>query len=805
MEKWKKKALELLVGIAFTAKKDPAVLEPYPQKTVIMKREPKRLTRPLLKKSFTLSPKRLQSMMKALEEERRANIHSITVVKDGRLLLDASHPGYSSDMPHLSHSMSKTLTGIAVGLLWDRGRIDLDTPVLSFFPKITPQDKRCYSMTVHHLLSMTAGSPFAEIGVATEDSWTEAFFGSQLSFAPGEKFSYNSMNSYILGLIVRRICGESLTELLSRELLQPLGIESFFWEKSPEGFEKGGFGVYMSCEAWARVGVMLLQRGVYGGRRILSPEWIKLATYAHGVPPLETGAFNYGYHIWCGRENDEILINGMLGQNVWICPRNNIVVSINSGNNELFQESPALTIIRAYLGSDISHDPQAEYRTITSLKEKERSFFTGRHWIKPKERLKGLSYRLGLRTATPFDESFTPILGDYAFPENNCQGILPLFLAVMQSSFLGGIEGLKIERVGEGLFFTFTEGGRAFRFEAGIYSFRTTELDIDGERYLLSAMAQAIEDEDRRPIYKLELIFPELPNSKIIKLNMDTGRLVMRISETPNQKIAENYLGKIASSPKLAFIVGMIEKKLGDGYLEKKLTSVFNPTLYGISKERMGYERILADESRITRENRENATRLLTAFMNRFILEDTEDDERTEKREGGFFKRAIMGLFSRKKQSEDAVVGAESAEAEPTLPEPTYEEADGYNSEEKLLPEASEGTDSAEAAPVSETAVRNENREASAIFSEETKPESESKKAVEDSIAMADSTPDSVSESLSDSDILAELESAAANGIRLDAIGIRLAEGGADASSSSDVPDGNTDGQSGGEGDSSDL
>ena len=671
MENWKKRAIELITGLAFTAKTDPSVVAPYPQKTEIMRPEAKRLQRPLLKKSFTLSPKRLCSMITALEEERRANIHSITVVKDGLLMLDASHPGYSSDMPHLSHSMSKTLTGIALGMLWDDGKIDLQAPILSFFPEITPDDKRFSLITVEHLLSMTAGVSFGELGVASEENWIEGFFGSSVKFAPGEKFLYNSMNSFILAVIITRIAKESLESFISRRLLQPLGIKSFFWEKSRDGYSKGGFGVYMSCEAWARVGVMILNRGVYEGKRIISEEWIELATRVHGVPPLDTGAFNYGYHIWCGRENDEILISGMLGQNVWICPKNNIVVSINSGNNELFQESPALTIIRAYLGQDISADAPADYRGICEIRIRERDFFKQRHWIRPLKKQRGLSYALGLRSATPFDESFNRILGEYVFPENNHQGILPLFLSVMQSCYLGGIEKLEIKRRGESLFFSFTEGGIPYEFEAGLYGFKRTVIKVQEDSYILAAMAEAIEDEDRRPIYKLELVFPELPNSKMIKLHMDTGRLIMRISETPNQKIAEAYIGKIAASPSLSFAVGLLEKKLGAGYLERKLTSVFNPTLHGISTSRIGYEKIIEDESRIARETRENSTRLLSAFIARFIQDEPAPETAPDKKEGSFIKRAILNLFNRRNRDEGAEIYAE--EAAEAYPEPQAE------------------------------------------------------------------------------------------------------------------------------------
>ncbi len=711
MEKWKKRAIELLAGLAFLGKRDPAVIEHFPSKPIVMQPEEKLITRPILKKNFTLSPKRLTSFITALEEERRANIHSLTVIKDGKLLLDVSHPGYSSDMPHLSHSMSKTLTGLAVGMLWDEGKISLDTPILSFFPDISPEDRRMYDVTVHHLLSMTCGVPFAELGVATEENWTEAFFASNMSFNPGEKFAYNSMNSYILGRIVSKISGESLDSFIRRRLIEPLEIKSFFWEKCKEGFEKGGFGVYLSCEAWARIGVMILGGGIFRGKRIISEAWLKLATQPHGIPPAETGAFNYGYHVWCARENDEILINGMLGQNVWICPRNRIVVSLNSGNNELFQESPALTIIRAYLGADLSHDTVANYRSISALREAEQHFFDRRHWIKPKTKPKGLTYRLGIRNPEPYDRSFDTLLGEYAFPENNAQGILPLFLSVMQSCYLGGIERIRIERLGDELFFTFREGGVDYRFEAGIYDFKTSVIEVKGEKYLLRAMAEAIEDEDRNPVFKLELVFPELPNSKNIKFNFQLGRLVLRLSETPNQKIAESYLSKLTYSPKFSFFTGILERKLGDNYIERKLTSVFNPTLYGISTARIGYEKIIADESALSSQTRESSTKYLSAFINRFISEDEKEEmqDKAERQEGGFFKRKIMGIFARKKQ--DSVSDEQVTEDTPTEAPQSQDEQSGDDfdiSEESISTSLDNSDDNSRVAPDS-TAENNGN------------------------------------------------------------------------------------------------
>ena len=121
-----------------------------------------------------------------------------------------------------------------------------------------------------------------------------------------------------------------------------MGIRSYLWEKGPEGCEKGGWGLYMSPESWARVGIMMMQGGVFMGRRILPEEWVRESTAEKAIVPEINGNFNYGYHLWVSRNGSEILFNGMLGQNVWLCPGNNIMVVMTGGNNEIFQQSSAL-------------------------------------------------------------------------------------------------------------------------------------------------------------------------------------------------------------------------------------------------------------------------------------------------------------------------------------------------------------------------------------------------------------------------------------------------------------------------------
>jgi hypothetical protein len=340
----------------------------------------------------------------------------------------------------------------------------------------------------------------------------------------------------------------------------------------------------------------------------------------------------------------------MLGQNVWIFPENGLVVSINSGNNELFSESPALNLVRSHL-KGIGNDESYTVEELREYKKTVKNFFKNRHWILPLEKDKSLLATLGLRTKEPFDKKWLPVLGEYAFPDNNFS-ILPTFAAVMQSNYSDGISKMEIKRSGEGLFFTFSEGDEIYELEAGLYDFKTTVLVFRGEKYIIKAMASAIEDEDRNPIFKLELICPELPNSRYMKISQNMGRLHLRMSEMPNEKIAEGFISSF-NSAKIAFVVGMLEKKFGQGFLNRRLQAIFNPVLIGISTERAGYEAIIAAEGEIAKENRENSGKLVSSLLSRFISEDDnkvlEPDSEQKDKEPNFFIRALNGLLGKDK------------------------------------------------------------------------------------------------------------------------------------------------------------
>lgn len=624
MEKWKKRSIDLLTSLAFGTDGTPSVVPYYPQKTRVSGAE-ERFFRRATPESHGISSKRIYNMLASLEAEKRANIHNLVILAGGEVISECSKDGYGVNIAHLSHSMSKTVTGMIIGILHADGLVSLDDALIDIFPEIPYRDKRFADITVRHLLTMTSGVDFGEAGSITESRWTEAFFSSSMRFAPGSRFAYNSMNSYMLARIAERVGGRRFADIAEERFFAPLEIRNYLWEKSPEGTEKGGWGLYMSAESWAKVGYMLLSGGVFRERRILPREWVESSVRDGADTGYVSGDFDYGYQLWYSRDGGEYLFNGMLGQNVWICPKNDIVAVVMSGNNELFQDSPALEIIRRHLGGEINDElHRADYKV---LKERETEFLDSRRWVRPREKKRGFFYWLGIRQRESFDKLWNAVLGEYRFGKNN-DGMLPLVVRAMQNNLNSSLESLSLFRRNSELYLTFVESGVKHVLPVGLYEPRGTVLDFRGEKYIVRCMGEAILLSDGSVEYRVELVFPELPNTRMLKITRDgEDKIKLELFETPNNKIVENLLARVASFSSVASVsMEIIERRFGDGIIASTLRRAFCPMLIGASIDSPDCDRIVSEETE-RRRSESRAVKLIRAVIDRFFKDSKEPQE----------------------------------------------------------------------------------------------------------------------------------------------------------------------------------
>lgn len=263
----------------------------------------------------------------------RMEMHSIMLVRHGKVLAEGWWKPYESGFNHATYSLSKTFTGIAVGMAVDEGIIALDDKVISFFPDQLPAapGDNLGAMTIHHLLSMNTGH-IVDPGAQTfaGQSWIKGFLASDVDVAPGSHFLYNTPASYMCAAILAKVTGQTLVEYLTPRLFEPLGIQNPQWIKSPEGINTGGFGLSITTEDMARLGQFLLQRGAWQGRQLVSAAWVERATSVQSVngycvPGIDS-LHGYGYQVWLG-QHDCVICPGAFGQYCVVFPELDFVVA----------------------------------------------------------------------------------------------------------------------------------------------------------------------------------------------------------------------------------------------------------------------------------------------------------------------------------------------------------------------------------------------------------------------------------------------------------------------------------------------
>jgi hypothetical protein len=237
---------------------------------------------------------------------------------------------------------------------------------------------------------------------------------------------------------------------------------------------------------------------------------------------------------------------------------------------------------------------------------------------------------LGIRPRRPFVKEWQDVVARYAVPKNNV-GILPLFVRGMQNNLEAGISELSVLRRDDELWLRFVEAGDEYELEVGLYEYATTVLDFRGEKYIVGAIGDAVFGPVGEPEYRIELIFPELPNTRMIKIiPTEEGRVSIELSEVPNDKVIAALIDRI---PELGFAAKLaysqIERIYGNGCVNDFVARAFAPTLTGVDTSRDGWEDALSELNRIAGEQSRSVT-LLKAFVERFISVDDEKDKASE-------------------------------------------------------------------------------------------------------------------------------------------------------------------------------
>lgn len=281
------------------------------------------------------------SLVDALDHQIDS-VHSVILLRHGKVVAEGWWSPYASGDSHLLYSVSKSFTSTAVGFAVQEGRLSVNDKVLSFFPDLAPAhpSKLMESMRVRDLLRMTTGHEHDSIGLlrARKDgAWIRAFLESDVEHKPGTHFLYDSGGAYMLAAIVQRVTGATVESYLQPRLFEPLGIAKHPWGRSPEGVDLGDGGLSLRTEDLAKFGQLYLQKGMWGGRRLLSEDWIEAATSrqaSNGSDPDSNWDQGYGYLIWLNKTTG-YRADGALGQFCFVLPKYDAVLAVTSGTSNL--------------------------------------------------------------------------------------------------------------------------------------------------------------------------------------------------------------------------------------------------------------------------------------------------------------------------------------------------------------------------------------------------------------------------------------------------------------------------------------
>ena len=528
------------------------------------------------------------ALLRELDASKDTEMHHFMALRHGKVICECNFAPYPKGMWHITHSMCKSITGMAIGMLIEEEKLKLDENIYDIFPDHINAFSKIFRpvITVENLLTMTSSVTFNESGIVSGNDWLGSFLNASVNGKPGTEFQYNSLNTYVLSAIVTKRTGETLTEYLTPRLFGPLGITKYYWETCPKGITKGGWGLFLCAEDMAKLGQLYLQRGKWNGQQLVSEYWIEISTARHLKTQNDT--YGYGYQLWMEQRPGSFEYNGMLGQNVIIYPDMDMVLVTNAGNKEMFQDCIMLNIIRKYFPvnyhpADVLPENPLSYSLLkrlcgelengennnrsTSLRGRwKRNVVSGR-----KHSDKKYSYRISAAVDRPSDHhSFMRAVSGrtYVMEQQNI-GIAPLFVQVFHNNMTDGISEISFTYDAGNFCVSFTEGEVIHKLPVGFGKAADGCVDLHGEHYLVATLGEFARDENDIPVLKLEVTFiEECVKRKAHIFFHEDDKIEIRWNETPGKKMILAGLSSITEELSGNFLYNSL---LGDHNITTEL------------------------------------------------------------------------------------------------------------------------------------------------------------------------------------------------------------------------------------------
>jgi CubicO group peptidase (beta-lactamase class C family) len=288
-------------------------------------------------------------------EAAKIDIHSFMLWRRGAVVVEGWWAPYRPELPHMTHSLTKSFTAAAVGMALAEGRFRLQDKVVSFFPDELPPAVSPWlaAMTVENLLAMKTGHAMAVSGSVwrpIRTSWVAEFFKIPIVNAPGTTFLYTSAATYMLSAIISKTTGQNTYAYLRPRLFEPLGITGDTWDAGPNNITPGANGLSLPTVGMLKLAILHQQDGMWNGRRVLPAGWAAQVQAPH--TPGE-----YGWQWWLSPEGYSA--RGLFGQVAMVAPGRQAVAAWTSADmdsrsiSRIFERhAPAIFAPRGEAGAE---------------------------------------------------------------------------------------------------------------------------------------------------------------------------------------------------------------------------------------------------------------------------------------------------------------------------------------------------------------------------------------------------------------------------------------------------------------------
>ena len=291
---------------------------------------------------------RLENLLKKIRSKQYAEVHGLVIVKNGYVIAEEYFNGSSAQQAHEMQSVTKSVTSLVMGIAIDQGRFKITDKLLDFFPEYTDihnMDDRKRAITLASALSMQSGINFYEDPYPgspldqlnnSHDDWLRIVLDEPMNAAPGVLWQYNSGVVISLGGVIFNSTHINADDFARQNLFDPIGVGQTFWYKGqPNNLPHMGGGLYLRAMDLARIGYLVLRKGRWGDRQVVSEQWIASSTSHIVRNPRTFGSHptDYGYLWWIMPldDTDIITASGAKGQWLFVIPKYDMVVAVTSG------------------------------------------------------------------------------------------------------------------------------------------------------------------------------------------------------------------------------------------------------------------------------------------------------------------------------------------------------------------------------------------------------------------------------------------------------------------------------------------